>query len=226
MNNNEIKNISLENNIQITSINNSNIIPSDNNGRISPLIFNSDRKITPYNISKPFKRNPFIECKSIDPFKYTSKYFFNNSNESIIESKFELPSYEYKIPSYGDAEKINDAYNTLRKSDINWKRSVQQFRITRVQQITSLVEDINNDKYKPSKPNEFITIERGRTRYIKANSIRDKVIQKSFCKNVLIPALQSKLIYDNGASIKNKGISFARKRFENHLRSAYKEYND
>ena len=32
------------------------------------------------------------------------------------------------------------------------------------------------------------------------------------------------LIYDNGASLKDKGLDFARRRFEIHLRNAYKEY--
>lgn len=57
--------------------------------------------------------------------------------------------------------------------------------------------------------------------YIKAVKIRsvrpqDVLIQHALCDAILIPVLSKYLIYDNGASQKHKGLSFARKRFECH----------
>lgn len=49
-------------------------------------------------------------------------------------------------------------------------------------------------------------------------------MQRSLNDNVLIPKVRPMLIYDNGASLKDKGLDFARRRFEVHLRNAYKEY--
>lgn len=53
--------------------------------------------------------------------------------------------------------------------------------------------------------------------------ITDRVVQRSLCDNILIPRLQNYLIYDNGASLKNKGIDFSRKRLETHLHRFYRK---
>ncbi len=44
--------------------------------------------------------------------------------------------------------------------------------------------------------------------------MRDRIIQKSIVKNILIPALKPYVIYDNYASLTHRGTTFARKRFE------------
>lgn len=61
-------------------------------------------------------------------------------------------------------------------------------------------------------------------RLIKALAVRDAVMQHSLCDNVLVPELSRYLIHDNGASLKGKGISFTRRRFEQHLRWHYRRY--
>ena len=48
--------------------------------------------------------------------------------------------------------------------------------------------------------------------------------QRVLCDNALVPVLQNSLIYDNGASMKGKGVDFARKRLVGHLQQAVKEY--
>jgi len=58
-----------------------------------------------------------------------------------------------------------------------------------------------------------ITIkERGKDRKITPIHINDRVIQKVLCDYLLTPLFTPKLIYDNGASLPNKGVSFTRKR--------------
>ena len=50
------------------------------------------------------------------------------------------------------------------------------------------------------------------------------MIQRSLCDNLLLPKLKPYLIYDNGASLKNKGVGFARERIKTHLHKYYKKY--
>jgi hypothetical protein len=72
--------------------------------------------------------------------------------------------------------------------------------------------------------NEFSIIERGKTRNIKSVHFSERVIQKSLCTNALIPYLMPGLIYDNGASVKGKGIHFAIKRLKTHLTRFYRRH--
>lgn len=68
-------------------------------------------------------------------------------------------------------------------------------------------------------------MENGHERIINAMSPRDAVLQHALADEILIPALKRYLIYDSGASLKGKGISFTRKRFEKHLRWHYLRYD-
>lgn len=68
----------------------------------------------------------------------------------------------------------------------------------------------------------FVIMERGKLRHIQSPSIREKVTQKTLCSTVLKPILTRPLIYDNGASLENKGVNFARKRLVHHLTSFYR----
>jgi virulence-associated protein VagC len=50
------------------------------------------------------------------------------------------------------------------------------------------------------------------------------VIQKSYCTHALAPHLLRTLIYDNGASVKDKGIHFAFRRIKTHLTRHFKQH--
>lgn len=83
----------------------------------------------------------------------------------------------------------------------------------------NLQEEVLSHKYKVSPTTDFKINERGHIRNIEAPAIRDRVVQKSLVKNVLIPSLRPYVIYDNYASLKDRGTQFARKRLERMLRS-------
>ena len=89
-----------------------------------------------------------------------------------------------------------------------------------------LSEELRKGKYKVLPTNDFILHERGKVREIHAPNIRDRVVQKTLNKNVLVPTLRRYLIYDNGASLKGKGTSFTRKRIKIHWNKAIKEFGD
>jgi len=52
----------------------------------------------------------------------------------------------------------------------------------------------------------------------------DKTVNHLLCDEILSPEISPFLIYDNGASQKNKGVSFCRKRLEAHLHKYYREH--
>lgn len=110
------------------------------------------------------------------------------------------------------------------KRNVDWKASVQNYGLNELSHMVEIINRIENGTYDLRNPYEFILNERGHNRYIKALAIMDRVVQRSFNDNILVPAVQPYLIYDNGASQKGKGVQFARDRFKLHLRQAYYEY--
>jgi hypothetical protein len=81
-----------------------------------------------------------------------------------------------------------------------------------------LQDDVIDGSYSVMPTTDFDLNERGHMRKIEAPAIRDKNLQKTLTINVLLPNIRPYLIYDNYASLKNRGTSFARKRFEILLR--------
>lgn len=65
--------------------------------------------------------------------------------------------------------------------------------------------------------------ERGKERHIKMVNFGDRVPQRCHCDNALIPGLVPSLIYDNGASQKEKGVSFERRRVVCHIEKSIRE---
>lgn len=61
-------------------------------------------------------------------------------------------------------------------------------------------------------------------RLIQACAYVDRVVQHCLCDNYLTGLIDSKLIYDNCACRKNKGLDFAVRRVKKHLQSFYNQY--
>ena len=68
---------------------------------------------------------------------------------------------------------------------------------------------------------EFDLLERGKLRHIKSVSARERGVQRCICDYCLVPLLSRSFIYDNGASLKNKGYTFSIRRTETHLHKYY-----
>ena len=105
-----------------------------------------------------------------------------------------------------------------------WKEATQKFGLNLMREIFSLQDSLRNGTYEQQKGAIFILHEQGRKRLVRALTVRDAVMQHSLCDTVLTPVLSRYLIHDNGASLKGKGISFTRRRFEQHLRWHYVRY--
>lgn len=128
-----------------------------------------------------------------------------------------------------DLEKVSDLDNLLKafyksRTDVEWKNSVQTFEQNLLLNLMDIQSSLLNGTYKQGPFFEFTLSERGKVRHIKALSIRDRIVQRSLCDNVLMPAVKKYLIYDNGASVKDKGVTFSRNRIITHLEKYMRQY--
>ena len=105
-----------------------------------------------------------------------------------------------------------------------WKYQTQRFMLNRLTEISKLKKQVDKGIYTPGKINEFILYEQGRKRLIKSLSIYDVILQHAIVEKILHPALLPYLIHDNGAGLPGKGISFTRRRFEQHLQWFYRRH--
>lgn len=105
-----------------------------------------------------------------------------------------------------------------------WKETTQRYVADMLTRNVQLQDDVLNHRYKVSPTVDFTINERGHIRSIEAPVVRDRNIQKSMMKNVLTPSLRPYIIYDNYASLKQRGTAFARKRFEIMLRRYIAKY--
>lgn len=105
----------------------------------------------------------------------------------------------------------------LAKKESDWKASVQRFEMNLLPNLVALHDELRSGTYRQAEFYEFTLNERGKTRSIRSMHVRDRVVQRAVCDRILMPVLGKYLIYDNGASVKGKGIGFSRNRLQCHL---------
>lgn len=123
---------------------------------------------------------------------------------------------------------LNSLYHAYiaAKKDSDWKPQVQKYEMNFLPHIVKSKAALKSRNYHSLASTEFIINERGKTRPITGLQMSDRVIRHSLCDNVLAPSLLSYLVYDNGASLKGKGITFSRERFEYHLHKYYRQHGN
>lgn len=141
---------------------------------------------------------------------------------NVTTSRFH---YYMTLEELTTLEKLNNAFYEYAKSS-QWKESTHRYKANLLINNLELQNDLRNDNYKVSKTTNFTINERGKMRDIKAPAIRDRVVQKVLCKYILVPQLRKYLIYDNYASLKNRGTTFARKRITVMLQKYINEYEN
>lgn len=124
-----------------------------------------------------------------------------------------------------DANNLYKAYKASVKGS-KWKESTQKFMLNFLRHIFQIQNDLKYRTLTNGTPDEFTLSERGRVRPITSIPIKDRIIRHVLCDEILLPKVQNKIIYDNGASIKGRGISHSRKRFEVHLKKYFREYGN
>lgn len=120
-----------------------------------------------------------------------------------------------------DANNLYAAYKASIKGS-KWKESTQRFMFNYLRYIFEIQDDLTNRTLKNGPVDEFELRERGKIRPITSISVKDRIIRHVLCDELLTPRIRKKIIYDNCASLKGRGISMQRKRFEVHLRKYYK----
>lgn len=110
------------------------------------------------------------------------------------------------------------------KQGSDWKPQVQKFEMNYLFELADLQTELVSGDYTFLPNTEFTIHERGKVRRITGEQIRDRVSKHALCDEILTPAVQKYLIYDNSASQVGKGIDFARKRLLTHLRKYYSQH--
>ena len=124
-----------------------------------------------------------------------------------------------------DANSLYRAYKASVKGS-KWKETTQRFMLKFLIYIFGIRDELLNRTLQNGPVGEFLQNERGRIRPITSRTVKDRIVRHALCDELLLPAVRKKIIYDNGASIKGRGISFSRNRFEVHLRKFYREYGN
>ena len=114
-------------------------------------------------------------------------------------------------------DNLNEAFYEC-ASVCKWKESVQRYTSNMLLNNIHLQEELRNGSYKLLPTTNFNLTERGKIRKIEAPQMRDRIVQKILMKNILLPRLTPKLIYDNYASLHKRGTSMARARIDVMLR--------
>lgn len=109
-------------------------------------------------------------------------------------------------------------------SSSNFKYSTQKYEMHWLFENHDICKAIEDRTYQPGKGRKFIINERGKVREVTSVPIQDKTVNHALCDNILTPALEPYLIYDNGASQEGKGVAFSRKRIVEHLSWYYRHH--
>lgn len=120
-------------------------------------------------------------------------------------------------------DNLYKAYRECRKS-VSWKASVQRYIATASLQLYQTHEELMNGTFRSKGFSEFDIMERGKLRHIQAVDMKERVVQRCLCDNCLVPVLSRSFIYDNGASLKDKGYHFSARRLIAHLQKHYRQY--
>jgi retron-type reverse transcriptase len=120
----------------------------------------------------------------------------------------------------------NNLYASFNKSKrgVSWKESVQRYEANVLVNIAETIQKLNGGESVSCGFAEFDLNERGKVRHIKSIHISERIVQKCLCDQVLVPIMSRPLIYDNGASLKNKGLHFSIRRLITHLSKYFRHY--
>lgn len=123
-------------------------------------------------------------------------------------------------PTIEDLTKPVHLFTAMRdcESGVRWKASVQRYEIDTLRWASSTRNDLLGGTYHSMGFRCFDVKERGKLRHIQSVHISERTAQKLLCRHALKPVIYPQLIYDNSASIEDKGTAFALRRMVEHLR--------
>ena len=144
--------------------------------------------------------------------------------ERALKRNNKLAQYD-NFEVVADIDNLYQAFKESRRG-VAWKESVQRYEANALKNIIETHRKLLAGESVQNGFVEFTLRERGKIRHIKSVHISERIVQKCLCVQVLVPILSNSLIYDNGASIKGKGVHFAVRRLIGHIARYYRENNN
>lgn len=120
-------------------------------------------------------------------------------------------------------ENLYESYRKCRRN-VAWKGSVQKYITQAPLMVYETHTRLLSGKWKSKGFYEFDVNERGKTRHIRSVNFDERVVQRCLCDHALVPMLGKTFIYDNAASLENRGYHFALRRLERHLKEHYRKH--
>jgi len=132
------------------------------------------------------------------------------------------------LAGYDDFSLVTDPNNLYQafmksKKGVGWKTSIQRYEMNILRNIAETVKMLESGVSVARGFMEFDLTERGKTRHIRSVHVSERVVQKCLCDRVLVPMLSRFLIYDNGASMKGKGVHFSARRLTTHMAKYFRK---
>jgi hypothetical protein len=121
-----------------------------------------------------------------------------------------------------DFQNLYQAHKAARRGK-RGKAEVISFELNLAQNLCALQSELIDRIYTQKGYNYFKVYE-PKERAIYAPSYSDRVIQHCLCDNVLMPTLESRLVYDNAACRKDKGTHFALDKLSDFIREFYRKH--
>ncbi|MCL1996247.1 MAG: RNA-directed DNA polymerase [Defluviitaleaceae bacterium] len=128
--------------------------------------------------------------------------------------------YDYDIMH--DFQKLYAAHKAARRGKRN-KTEAIAFEMNLAENLCTLQKELKDRTYQHKGYHRFKIYE-PKEREIYAPSYADRVVQHCLCDNILAPALDKRLIYDNAACRVKKGTHFAMDRLSGFMRDFYKKH--
>ena len=143
-------------------------------------------------------------------------------------------SYSNKVIDTNNAISFNaiftykHLYNSFEKctKGVKWKSSTQAYMLNACCRVARLYKELQNGTYKIHALHSFTLKDRGKVRQITPLGFENRIVNKCLCDYYLNPLLKKSLIYDCGATIKGRGLSFTKKRLLIHLQKYYRKYGN
>lgn len=107
---------------------------------------------------------------------------------------------------------------------VYWKNSTQRYIGNLIPNTAKTCRELKYGTFKHKGFHEFELMERGKKRHIRSVHISERVVQKCLCDYCIVPIYSASFIYDNSASLKNRGMDFALRRLVCHLQRHYRKY--
>lgn len=132
------------------------------------------------------------------------------------------------LGSFDDVFTYLNLYEAFRfcKIGVRWKSSIQSYEANLPINTYDIYKKLKDNKWKSKGFTKFTICERGKMRDIQSVHISERCIQRCFCDNYLVPATTPTLIYDNGASLKGKGVEFEINRLKKHIKDYFRKYGN